>query len=179
MNISAAFKYTKRIASTGALFQTSKKVEKEISRFVDSSKPQIIIEYGAGHGNLTRAILSKMHSESKLYAFEIHGDFCEELQSLNDPRLKVVNDSAEKINEYVKEDKVDCIISSIPFSYIPTQVLHSIIEKSYQKLCSDGVMSQVLYSTYHLKKYKQYFGKCETKVLLSIPLEFIYHCHKV
>ena len=173
--IKIVLNFTTNIRTTGALYETSRRAGQEVSKYVRDSHPQIIVEYGAGHGNITRAILAKMHRSSKLYVFEVNKSFCAELNQINDNRLVVVSDSAERIDQYVDEP-VDCIISTIPFSLIPNQVLTVIVEKSRHKLKTTGIMSQILYSTYHLKIYKDFFKQVSYKMVLSLPLEFVYHC---
>lgn len=163
------------IRTTGALYETSKRAGLQVSKHVTDRHPQIIVEYGAGPGNITRTILAKMHRSSTLYVFEVNKAFCALLNRIGDKRLIVINDSAERIDEYVYQP-VDCIISTIPFSLIPNQVLTAIITKSQLCLKATGVMSQILYSTYHLAIYKAHFKRVSYKVVLSLPLEFIYHC---
>ena len=170
-----AFRFAVNIRTTGALYETSKRAGQEVSKFVTDRHPQFIVEYGAGHGNITRTILAKMHRSSTLYVFEVNAAFCHVLNQIDDKRLIVVNDSAERLDQYVHQP-VDCIISTIPFSLIPDQVLTAIVLKSQQRLTTTGVISQILYSTYHLKIYKAYFKRVSYKTILSLPLEFVYHC---
>lgn len=176
--IKTALAFTKKLATTGALYETSPKVEREISRYVRPDVPQVIVEFGAGHGNITRAILTKMHPESTLYAFELHADFCEVLTQIGDKRLHVINRSAEHLDQYVP-GKIDCIVSSIPFSLIPDEVLRTILTKSHAQLADTGIMSQVLYSAYHVKKYKRHFPHVTYKAFWGLPPEFVYHARKV
>jgi len=175
--IKTAFEFTKKLGTTGALFETSRKVEVEICKYVLPDTPQLIVEYGAGHGNITKAILSKMNSNSKLVAFEVHSEFCEVLKNISDDRLQIVNDSAQFIDKYV-HNEVNCIISSIPFSFIPNNILTEILQKSRDILSINGTISQVLYSAYHIKWYKKFFTNVSYKILFSIPIEFIYHSKK-
>ena len=177
--LKTAFEFTKKINTTGAFSETSKYVVDNISKYVDNSKKQIIIEYGAGHGNITRGILAKMNENSILYAFEIHSDFCEQLKQINDSRLKIVNLSASEVYQVVNtSESVDCIISSIPFSFIPDDILQEILSKSHNLLKKDCFMTQVLYSSMHLKQYKKHFQKCSTKIVMNIPPANVYECQK-
>ena len=156
--LKTAVDFTKNISETGAFSETSGYVVSEITKYIDSNRKQIIVEFGAGHGNITRGILAKMNPNSSLFAFEINKDFCKILDNINDSRLKVVSSSAEDINNIIKgESTVDCIISSIPFSFIPDIVLEEILKKSHSLLKDDHFMTQVLYSARHLRKYKKYF----------------------
>ena len=157
--IKTALEFTKNLKTTGAVYETSKKGEQALSRFIVDSEEQIIVEFGAGHGNITNVILSKMNQNSKLYAFELNSEFCDVLSNIDDDRLVVINDSAQHLDKHVLED-IDCIISSIPYTFIPDQVVNEILEKSQEKLKHGGEITQLLYSAYFLKKYKRYFKKC-------------------
>jgi phospholipid N-methyltransferase len=177
--LKTSIEFTKKLNTTGAFSETSKFVVDSISKFVDKNKKQVIIEYGAGHGNITRGILAKMNDNSILYAFEIHSDFCQQLEQIKDSRLKVINMSASEVYQVTnKLESVDCIISSIPFSFISNNVLEEILYKSHILLKENGFMTQVLYSSRHLKHYKKYFKKCTTKIVMNVPLATIYECQK-
>ena len=174
-----ALKFTKNIASTGALVETSRWIEKEITSFVDPSRRQVIIEYGAGHGNISRAILAAMHQDSELFAFELNSDFCEVLRRIPDERLKVVNLSAQFVDEVVPEkESVDCIISSIPFSFIPDPILDDILDKSCSLLKDGSYMTQVLFSARHLKLFKKHFSQCSAKLVMNFPPAHVYFAKK-
>lgn len=175
--LKTAVEFTKKLNTTGAFSETSKYVVENISKFVDKDKKQIIVEYGAGHGNITRGILAKMNIESVLYAFEIHSDFCKRLEQIDDTRLKIVNLSASDVYKVIDIPKsVDCIISSIPFSFIPDEVLSEILSKSQSLLKENCYMTQVLYSARHLKQYEKYFKNCNTKLVMNIPPANVYEC---
>ncbi len=177
--LKTAVEFTKNISETGAFSETSKYVVDEISKYVNKNEPQIIIEFGAGHGNITLGILEKMHPNSTLYAFEVNKEFCDVLDNIKDERLKVVNLSAQDVKKVVElENSVACIISSIPFSFIPNEVLDEILSSSHFLLKPKHYMTQVLYSQRHLKYYKKFFQNCSSKTVLNFPLAQIYSCQK-
>ncbi|WP_461151561.1 class I SAM-dependent methyltransferase [Spirosoma pulveris] len=169
--------FVSNLKTTGALYETSKKGNLEVSRYVTDENPQVIVEFGAGHGNITRLLLSKMNKNSRLYAFEINREFCQLLTEINDDRLVVINDSAQYLKRYCHHP-IDCIVSSIPFSLISNPVIEEILCQSKDMLSENGIISQILYSTYHLKKYKKHFTLTACKSTVSLPVEFIYHCQK-
>ena len=176
--LKTALAYAKNIFETGALFQTSRKVELEICKKIPKHNDVVIVEFGIGHGNITKEILSNISENSKVYAFDVNNDFCEYVKTnLKDHRLKVINDGAHNINEHVI-DKVDAIISSIPFSFFSKEKTTSILQNSYDILKEDAFISQILYSKHNFKKFKAVFQNCEIKKVQTIPLEYIYHCQK-
>lgn len=175
--------FTKKVATTGALFETSSSVVKNITRPVDINQKQVIIEYGAGHGNITRGILARMHPNSILLSFELHKEFCEVLaQNVKDPRLHIINDSVGELKKYLNDfgiEQIDCIISAIPLTLLPIALKEQLMTESYAHLRPGGCFMQVLYSLNALRKFKQYFDKVSyAPVLLNMPPAWIYTCLK-
>ena len=56
---------------TGAISETSRKVELEICRYITKDKDVVVVEFGMGHGNITKEILNNISQNSILYAFEV------------------------------------------------------------------------------------------------------------
>jgi phospholipid N-methyltransferase len=176
--IKTAIKYTRNIFVTGAIVETNKQVEDEITSRIPNEDNLVIIEFGMGHGNITKAILSKIGPNSKVYAFEVHKPFCEHAEKhITDKRLTIINDGAENVNKYVSED-VDSIISSIPFSFFSEEMKSNILKSAYGILKNKGYMSQVLLSAFHFRKYKSVFDNCKRRKILNFPIYHIYHCQK-
>ncbi len=177
--IKASFSLAKNIKTTGALTETSLFVTKEITRNIIPTKSQIILEVGAGHGNVTKVILKKMHPKSTLYSFELNRDFCLTMQEkFNDPRLKIINDNAENFEKYLIEKEVDAIISTLPFTLFPKQLSLEILSKFKDKLNQDGQFSQVYYSLFFLKVVRLFFDQNKIKLVANFPPAFIIHSSK-
>lgn len=176
--VKTALEFTKNVFQTGALFETSRKVEIEICKYIPRSENAIVVEFGMGHGNITKEILNTISSSSKLYAFEVNKDFCEHVRkTIKDERLVIINESAEYLKKYVSED-VDSVIASIPFSFFSKEKGLGIIQDSYDVLASGSYYSQVLLSKFNFKKFQLIFDECELLKLPNLRLEYIYHCKK-
>lgn len=170
--------YTRNLLVTGAISETSRKVEIEICKYISKEEHKIFIEFGMGHGNITREILRTISPSSKLYAFEVNKKFCEHVhEMISDHRLIIINDGAENVKNYVKE-KVSAVISSIPFSFFSKKKSLNIIQDSYDLLGNNYYYSQVLYTKFNFKKFKQIFEECNMKTHKKIITEFVYHCKK-
>ena len=85
-----------------------------------------IVELGAGSGPVTRGILNKLGPDGKLTTFEINHNLYQNLLNIKDPRLTVINDSAENLSKYVCE--VDCVISGIPLTSIKQEERNKILD---------------------------------------------------
>jgi len=174
-----AILFAKNLFTTGALAETSRRVEIEICKFIDQKNDLVVVEFGMGHGNITKEILSNLSPNSKVFGFEINKDFCDFVQNnLFDSRLQVINDSAENVKKYISKD-VDYIVASLPFSFFSKEKSYSILSDSYDVLKKNGIYSQVLYTVHNRKKFQNVFDECSTIKLSSFPPEYIYHCRKL
>ena len=172
--------FTKNLFTTGAISETSREVEIEICSRLPKGDHKIIVEYGMGHGNITREILKNIAPTSKVYAFEVNTAFCHHVkEEIRDGRLIIVNDSAEHVKELVKERAVDAFIASIPFTFLSNEVGARIIQDSYDMLAVGGYYSQVLYTRFNYKKFVKIFDECSITKIPNIPTEYIYHCKKI
>ena len=171
--------FTKNLLTTGAFTETSKNVEKEITKFISVESSKLVVEFGMGHGNLTNEILKKMPLDSKLLAFEINKDFCTHVgERIKDTRLQIINDSAVNFKKYMNNQPVNNFISSIPFSFLSKEDTSSILNESYQTLTNNSYFSQVLYTKFNFKKFQKIFDENEIINLGGFPIEYIYHCRK-
>ena len=157
-SLKAAIQYAKNIRTTGAMTETSRWVEREVTQHVNAKVAQIFVEFGGGHGNITREILKKMHPHSRLYVFEINSDFCEVLRRIDDSRLVVIQEPAEKVAEFVNEQQVDGIVSSIPVTFLSDEERDETLRQSHDLLKEGAYMMQVLYSTSSPEAFQTFFS---------------------
>ncbi len=184
MNRIAFFRESlKNIRTIGTITRSSKYLCKSMVGQIEYKKGQVIVELGAGDGVITRHILKNMKEDSILISFEVNKLFCEKIRStIKDDRLVVVEDSAEKLGEYLKKQNVeyaDIVISAIPFVSLPDELGLSIITacKKYMKL--GGRFVQVHYSMLAKKFYPKIFGNVNISfVPLNIPPAFVFVCEK-
>ncbi len=163
---------------TGAFMETSRRVEIELCRFVPKDKDITVVEFGMGHGNITREILRNISPNSKLYAFEVNTDFCEHVRNqIDDKRLIIINDGAENIKKHI-QGNIQSVIASIPFSFFSKEKAMGIIQDAYDMLEDGTTYSQVLYTKFNFRKFEAVFEDCEISKVSRFPTEYIYHCRK-
>jgi phospholipid N-methyltransferase len=178
--IKTSIAYTKNLFVTGAISQTCRSVEIEICRYVPKEDHKIIVEFGMGHGNITREILNNMAPNSKLYAFEVNKSFCDHVRErITDERLVIINDGAENIKKYIQDD-VHSVIASIPFTFISKEKQVGIIQDVYDILVNDAYYSQILYSKIPFKKFQKIFDSCYIeRIKDNMPTAYVFHCKKI
>ncbi|MFN0200949.1 MAG: class I SAM-dependent methyltransferase [Bacteroidia bacterium] len=176
--IQTAFDYIKHIKVTGAISESSRFVEEEICAYIRPEEAQMIVEFGAGFGNITQEILKRMHPDSKLFSFEIKPEFLEALKlKITDKRVTFISASASDVGKYIEGVPIDAIVSSIPITIIPKEVVTEILDQSQKILKPNGTYSQLIY-TPQPQKFKKQFAKTNIKIALNFPIAFIHHAYK-
>jgi phospholipid N-methyltransferase len=171
--------FAKNLLVTGAIVETSRQVEIEICKYIPREEGKIIVEFGVGHGNITREILNTISPTSKLYAFEVNKSFCEHVrETISDSRLIIINDGAQNLKKHITND-VDAVISSIPFSFFSKEKGLGIIQDAYDLLNCNTYYSQVLYTKFNFKKFQKIFEECYMKSNKNTITEYVYHCKKI
>ena len=175
------FEGIKNFREVGTISRSSKFVARAMTKPVDFSKVRCVVELGAGDGPVTKEILKLLPSDAKLLSFEINEQFCEVMRKNlgEDPRLRIIQDDALKMGDYLKEEgfeQADCVISAIPFVLIPED---DIIEESARVLKTGGKYVQLHYSKIASSRYRKIFGNLEIDfVMRNIPPAFIHICEK-
>jgi len=152
-------------AMLGSLIPSSRiLVERLLSR-VDWKRAHVIVEYGPGIGTFTEAILERLPADGKLIAIETNRDFVDYLQQeLQDPRLHVECGSAADVRDILQRrglDRVDYVISGIPFSVMPDELRQAILASTHEVLKPDGAFLVYQFSNKVLRDLERTFGEVE------------------
>jgi len=170
--------FAKNILVTGAITETSRKVEIEICKHLPREENKLIVEFGIGHGNITREILNTISLSSKLYAFEVNKKFCDYVRkNISDERLVIINDGAENHQKYLNQE-IDGVVSSIPFSFFSKEKSQKIVQDAYNLMRQNTHFSQVLLTKFNFKKFQEVFTKHYVVSLKGRVTEYVIHCEK-
>ena len=144
----------------GAFTASSKYV---VQKIIQQLKPEhrFIIEYGAGDGVITKAILDFLPRSGRLAAVELNRDFFAELEKIKDGRLSLVNgDVFRVLKDLLKSDvKADAVISGIPFTWISGPAREKIISQTSKAVRDGGIFIVYQYTPLVLPLLKKYFRK--------------------
>ncbi len=167
----------RNIRRTGTITRSSKSLCKHMVKYVDYKEANLIVELGAGDGVITKYILKRMRKDTKLISFEVNVEFCKRLRSIEDPRLIVIEDSAENLEKYLNQyqfKKVDAVISAIPFVSLPDELGLTIVGECERFLKKGGKFTQMHYSLLSKKLYQKVFGNVSIHfVPINIPPAFV------
>ena len=170
------------IKTVGAVSPSSKFLVNKMVKPVDFANSKTLVEFGAGTGVVTRAILKNMNPDTQLLAYEINSTFYGRLEKIDDERLLLQKDSVENLWSLMEErqiKEVDYILSSLPLSLFPKEQVSQILDVSRRALKKDGKYIQFQYSLNNLKDMRKYFERVKLDFsLLNMPPTFVYNCLK-
>ena len=162
----------------GAVLPTSRWAVQDMLSMANLPQARCIVELGAGTGAYTGEILKRLRPDARFLAFEIDPDLAAVLsERFEDPRLQVINDSVENIENYLNGAKVDVMISAIPFTSLPEDAKQSIFREVARVLAPEGVLVQIQYSTVVQEEFTQRFASVRRRFSpLNVPPAFLYAC---
>ena len=162
----------------GAVWPTSRWAVRDLLDMGDLPGARTVVEFGVGTGVYTEEILKRLHPEGAFLAFEIEPDLASTVAArLKDPRLRVINDSAEHVDDYLEGAKADYIVSSVPFTSLPADVRQSLLEVARGALAPNGQMLVLQYSTTVLPDLERVFATIKRRFSpLNIPPAFLFAC---
>jgi phospholipid N-methyltransferase len=145
----------------GSLVPSSRFLIRQLLRPIDWAAARVIVEYGPGVGVITDEILKRMRPDAVLVAIEMNPEFVEFLRaSLPDPRLHVVQASAESVDEILRNlghPKANYIISGIPFSTIDRRLRERILRRTSAVIAPGGAFLVYQFSTRVLPDLQRIF----------------------
>ena len=175
--------FLKHPKEIGSVVPSSKFLIDKLLQNIDFNNAKCIVEFGPGTGCVTEEVLKRAGNDCRVLCFEINEEMYVYLKdNLKDERLVLINDSAENIKMHTQKlgiDKVDYVISGIPFSTLPNSKKSIIIKEAKNALKDDGkfVLYQIVSSI--KKTLADYFSIISTKfVPLNLPPVFVYVCIK-
>lgn len=172
--------FLKKDNHVGAIVPSSRLLARKLTKGIDFERDRVIVELGAGTGTITRELLHNMDADARLFVFETNERFCDQLKRIDDPRLVIFQDSAEAIKERLWEwgvDRVDVVLSSLPFTIIPRVAKDRIVNGSIELLGEKGTFFQFQYSLQSYRYFKRLFSKVKLDFMAyNLPPAFIYIC---
>jgi phospholipid N-methyltransferase len=161
-----------------ALTPTSEYAVKKILGRFDWSRDRVVMEYGPGTGVFTKGLLERMTPGSKLILIDTNPEFVSLLRRVQDPRMRVFQDSAENIRRILSdcgEAHADYILSGIPFSFFQEDQKMGIVRDTRRALAPGGRFVVYQYSP-HIRKYlRRCFPSVSTELeLFHVPPLFVF-----
>ncbi len=162
----------------GAILPTSRRAVRDMLDMANFAEARCVVELGAGTGAYTEEILKRLRPDARLLTFEVDPDLVSTLsERLEDRRLRIINDSAENVEDYLDGARVDVIVSGLPFTSLPEPVKRNIFEQVTRVLAPEGVMVAIQYSTLAQRDLKRVFASVRRRISpLNVPPAFLFRC---
>jgi phospholipid N-methyltransferase len=166
--------YLPKLFSTGAIRETPKKVLERIADEITPTPGAVVIEFGAGMGEITDPVLQKLGTDRlQYYAFEIDEESCSQLKE-KFPEITVVSESALDFGQYIPAGtRADYIISSMPLSFFKNELLEPFLEAVKKRLKPDGKLIIIFSAAWLLRVCKKHFPTLRTQAFLTFPPYFM------
>ncbi|MBI4420771.1 MAG: methyltransferase domain-containing protein [Gemmatimonadetes bacterium] len=145
----------------GALTVSTKYVVRAVARALDQ-RHAFIVEYGAGDGILTKALLKKLPEGGRITAVERNDRFYRELRRIRDPRLRVIRGDVIAMSRDAGAFRLPIIhgvVSSIPLSFASSRQRETLVSNTWKALAPDGVFVVYQYTPLILPLLKKYFSR--------------------
>ena len=101
---------------------------------------------------------------------------------INDSRLIIINDSAETLAQVIESrglDKVDVVVSALPFSVFPEDLTKAIVCQCHALMRAGGRFVQIHYSLKTKEIYRNIFGNVGSAFeVRNIPPAYVLYCFK-
>ncbi len=104
------------------MFSTSKCAARKGVDEIDFSRPVVVVELGAGVGNVAEEIAKRMSPTSRLLLIEMNADFVAHLREkfVHDERVEIVEGAAQDVVRIANEvhiENADVVLANLPFSF--------------------------------------------------------------
>jgi len=164
--------------SVGAVVPTSRATARAMLDLAPVGRARCVVELGAGTGPVTAEILARLAPDAELLAFEIDPALARELAAaLPDPRLRVITDSAARLEDHLGGRRPEVIVSALPFTSLPRPLGEEILRVARRVLAEDGVMVVLQYSPLVLGRLRALFGSVSWRISpLNLPPAVLFAC---
>lgn len=164
--------------AVGAILPTSRRTVRDMLDMANLEQARVVVELGAGTGAYTEEILKRLRPDARFLALETDAELVSTLSGrFDDPRLRIIHGSAESVEEHLEGEKVDVIVSAIPFTSLPVPVKKNIFKEITQILAPEGVMVAIQYSTMVQRDLDRYFASVRRRFSpLNVPPAFLFAC---
>ena len=168
----------------GAVLPSGERLAQEITDPIDFETAKVIVEFGPGTGAFTQVIQRRLKPDTKFLALELNPSMADGIEA-RFPKVDLIRDSAENLLEHLEArgiDKVDAIVSGLPFAFFPSDLQIRILEAACIALAPGGqFLSFTYYHSIPLPTANRYFARLRrifseverVPVLRNIPPAFV------
>lgn len=167
--------YIGKLFKTGAIRETPKSVIKAIVDEVDGTAKINIVEFGAGKGEITMALLGEKDiSIECIYAFELDESLGKDLQSLS-PKLEVHYEDAFEFDKWIPADAaVGYFICAIPLSFYSSKKIKPFLLAMNERLEPGGKIVIIFNAFWLGRLFRKVFSAGVLRIFATFPVYFLW-----
>ncbi|GAA4860041.1 class I SAM-dependent methyltransferase [Saccharopolyspora cebuensis] len=158
----------------GAATPTSPAVAAVVSQVVPTTGEPVVVELGPGTGSLSDGIHRRLPPGARHLGVELGAELATHLRR-NKPWLEVVNGDAGELTALLADrgvERVDAVISSIPWSLIDDAGQRRILDQAVEVLVPHGAFTALTYlpasRSVGGKRFRELLGGTFDEVLTSV-----------
>jgi phosphatidylethanolamine/phosphatidyl-N-methylethanolamine N-methyltransferase len=137
----------RRPASVGAIAPSGPALAGLLASVTPTTGAPVVVELGPGTGSASKAIERRIPAEGRHLAVELDGALVEHLRGAH-PELEVVHGDAAELGKLLADrgvDKVDAVISGLPWSLFPADLQRAILDQVGAVLAPGGAFTTLAY----------------------------------
>lgn len=180
--------FLERPTEVASVIPSSKKLVQCLIAGAEKMGARTVVEYGPGTGAITAALVDLLPADTRYLAAEPNATFRKHLQEAGF-EIEIIPGYAQDIAEEIlaRAGEVDLVVSGLPCSIMPVDVLASLFESTNKILRQGGEYRQFVYThTLMMPKMRKMmamlrgrFSRVETSsVWLNFPPATIIRCTK-
>ncbi|WP_235884040.1 class I SAM-dependent methyltransferase [Saccharopolyspora elongata] len=131
----------------GAATPTSAAVAATVAQVVPTTGTPVVVELGPGTGSLSDGIHRRLPTGSRHVGIELGEGMVEHLRA-HKPWMEIVHGDASDLLALLDKhniDRVDAVISSIPWSLLPSDAQNHILRQAAEALAPQGAFTALTY----------------------------------
>ncbi|WP_198021947.1 methyltransferase domain-containing protein [Algiphilus aromaticivorans] len=165
--------------AVAALTPSGRALARACCRFIDPTRPQTIVELGAGTGAVTRCAAARMHPDSRLIAIERDPDFVAMLRA-SLPRAEALEGNAEAMSALLAERgvaRVDVVLNGLPMPSLPEPARAAVLA-AIAALPGNPWVAQITVMPWVFRRfYTRFFEEVRFELAWrNLPPAGVYHC---
>ena len=162
----------------GAILPTSRWAVRDMLDLGDVPNAKLVVELGAGTGVQTGELLARLGPEAELVAVEIDPELAGLLAGrYRDPRLHVVCDSAENLDEHLDGRQADIVVSALPYTSFAPDLRRRILDVLPRIVAPGGAVLVIQYSPLVLRELRRRFGEVRLRISpWNVPPAVLFRC---
>lgn len=162
----------------GAVLPTSRRAVQDMLGMTSFEGVRCVVELGAGTGVYTREIVPRLPPDARLLALELDPVLASGLDAeIDDPRVSVLADSAERLTDHLNGARADVIVSGLPFTSLPGSVRQTVLDEARRALATGGTMLVLQYSPLVGRDLRRRFADVSVRVSpLNVPPAVLFAC---